>query len=166
MLRKTCSDSWQPLSASADAAGFVLVGTHEFLHLLGGVIYSRQLGLHVLLGNEAGFEVHAEQTAAEVVRAIGAGAVVPGPVAEGNAAPRRFEDDAVVGARSFGGSAGNCSLTANRRIMTDESEASSSSGPIHIWAEVTDHTGSFDDVSARITIEAWGRMILLTDFFD
>ena len=77
-----------------------------------------------------------------------------------------WSDDAVVGARSIGGSAGNCSLTANRRIMTDESEATSSSGPIHIWAEVTDHSGALDDVSARITIEAWGRMILLTDFFD
>ena len=77
-----------------------------------------------------------------------------------------WSDDAVLAARSIGGSAGNISLSANRRIMTDTSAADSSLGPVHIWAEVTDFTGITDDVSARISIEAWGRMILLTDFFD
>ena len=74
-----------------------------------------------------------------------------------------WSDDQVISARSTAAGGGNVSLSAKRVIRTDVNEESSSLGPVHIWAEATDvPVQPNTNLEARFTIEAWGRMILLT----
>ena len=73
-----------------------------------------------------------------------------------------WSDDAVIAARAIGGMGGVTSLTANRAIKTDVAAVSDSTGPIHIWAEVTD-ASVISNQTSRFTLEAWGRMIVLTE---
>jgi len=77
-----------------------------------------------------------------------------------------WSDDAVLAARSTSQGGGNVSLSANRIIRTDETASDSSLGPVHVWAEMTDVPGySGVGFDARYTIEAWGRMVILTGDF-
>ena len=75
------------------------------------------------------------------------------------AASGAWDDDAILTARAFGPIAGSASLSAARWIKTDDSsDQSSSVGPIHVWAEITDVTIT-TDIEARFTLEFWGRFI-------
>ena len=70
-----------------------------------------------------------------------------------------WSDDAILTARAFGPMAGSVSLHAGRYIKTDDSDdLTSSTGPIHVWAEITDVT-VVTDIEARFTLEFWGRFI-------
>ena len=70
-----------------------------------------------------------------------------------------WDDDAILTARSFGPMAGTRSLSAKRWIKTDDtSDLTSSTCPIHVWAEITDVTVT-TDIEARFTLEFWGRFI-------
>ena len=77
-----------------------------------------------------------------------------------------WDDDSVIAVYAVGGAAGNGNLTCKRSIKTNEegSTVAEQLGPIHVWMEGTDisHTTSAE---ARVTLTAWGRMILLTEDF-
>ena len=77
-----------------------------------------------------------------------------------------WDDDSVIAAYSVGGAAGNGNLTCKRSIKTNEegSTIAEQLGPIHVWMEGTD-INTVTDSEARVTLTAWGRMILLTEDF-
>ena len=70
-----------------------------------------------------------------------------------------WSDDAVITARSTAAGGGTVSLAAYRKIFTEAfgSVSAEQLGPVHIWAEATDVTGAGVDITARFTMEAWGR---------
>ena len=77
-----------------------------------------------------------------------------------------WDDDSVIAAYAVGGAAGNGNLTCKRSIKTNEegSTVAEQLGPIHVWMEGTD-ISSNTSAEARVTLTAWGRMILLTEDF-
>ena len=75
-----------------------------------------------------------------------------------------WSDDEVITARATAAGGGTVSLSAKRTIRTDESSDDASFGPVHVWAEVADSSSTTDE--ARFTIEAWGRMVILTGDFS
>ena len=77
-----------------------------------------------------------------------------------------WDDESVIAVYSVGGAGGNGNLTCKRSIKTNEegSTIAEQLGPIHVWMEGTDISTS-TDAEARVTLTAWGRMILLTSDF-
>ena len=77
-----------------------------------------------------------------------------------------WNDDAVIAAYStpVGGGTGN--LVCKRVIKTNEtgSTIAEQIGPVHVWIEGTDISLSINQ-EARVTLTAWGRMILLVEDF-
>ena len=75
-----------------------------------------------------------------------------------------WDDDAVIAVASTAGGGGNGNLSAKRVIKTNETGSTSAEqiGPVHVWLEGTDVLGT---LSARVTLTAWGRMILLDEDF-
>ena len=78
-----------------------------------------------------------------------------------------WDDDSVIAVYAVGGAAGNGNLTCKRSIKTNEegSTVAEQLGPIHVWMEGTDCSVSPFDTEARVTLTAWGRMILLNEDF-
>ena len=78
-----------------------------------------------------------------------------------------WDDDSVIAVYSVGGAGGNGNLTCKRSIKTNEegSTIAEQLGPIHVWMEGTDCFVAGFDTAARVTLTAWGRMILLTEDF-
>ena len=78
----------------------------------------------------------------------------------------QWDDDSFIAVTSIGGQAGNGNLTCKRSIKTNEegSTIAEQLGPIHVWMEGTDISLS-TEAYARVTLTAWGRMILLTEDF-
>ena len=72
-----------------------------------------------------------------------------------------WSDDEIIGARAFN-NGGNVSLTAKRYIRSDEEDATGTTGPVHVWVEVTDLAGVGETMEARFACEVWGRFIELT----
>ncbi len=83
-----------------------------------------------------------------------------------NSASGDWKDDQVLTARSTGSGGGTVSLSARRFIKDDVNADDNSTSPVHVWLEMTDVTSGATDLTARCTIEAWGRMILLSGDFD
>ena len=77
-----------------------------------------------------------------------------------------WSDDSVIAAFSTGNGGGNGNLVAKRMIKTNEtgSTVAEQIGPVHVWMEGTD-ISTATDASARVTLTAWGRMILLKEDF-
>ena len=77
-----------------------------------------------------------------------------------------WDDDSVIAVYAVGGAAGNGNLTCKRSIKTNEegSTVAEQLGPIHVWMEGTD-ISTVTSASARVTLTAWGRMILLNEDF-
>ena len=75
-----------------------------------------------------------------------------------------WDDDSVIAVSSTPGGGGNGNLTCKRVIKTNAtaSDVAENIGPVHIWLEGTDVLGT---LSARVTLTAWGRMILLVEDF-
>ena len=82
-----------------------------------------------------------------------------------NSASGDWKDDQILAAKSTGSGGGTVSLSAKRFIKDDANADDSSISPVHIWAEMTDVTSGATDLTARCTIEAWGRMVLLSGDF-
>ena len=78
-----------------------------------------------------------------------------------------WSDDAVIAAHSTSSGGGNGNLTCKRIIKTNEvgSTVAEQIGPVHVWMEGTDISASGVEPSARVTLTAWGRMILLVEDF-
>ena len=78
-----------------------------------------------------------------------------------------WDDDSVIAVYAVGGAAGNGNLTCKRSIKTNEegSTIAEQLGPIHVWMEGTDISADPFNAEARVTLTAWGRMILLTEDF-
>ena len=77
-----------------------------------------------------------------------------------------WSDDRVIAAYTVGNGGGNGNLVCKRTIKTNEtgSGVAEDIGPVHVWMEGTDI--SLDtDTSARVTLTAWGRMIILEEDF-
>ena len=83
-----------------------------------------------------------------------------------NSASGDWSDDQVLTARSVASGGGTVSLSARRFIKNDENDDDNSTSPVHVWLEMTSITSGATDLTARVTIEAWGRMILLSGDFD
>ena len=83
-----------------------------------------------------------------------------------NSASGAWDDDQVLTARAVGSGGGTVSLSAKRFIKDDENADDNSISPVHVWLEMTDVTSGATSLKARCTIEAWGRMILLSGDFD
>ena len=79
-----------------------------------------------------------------------------------------WDDDSVIAVSSTAAGGGNGNLSCKRVIKTNEtgSTVAEQIGPVHVWIECTDLpvTGE-SDMSARVTLTAWGRMILLVSDF-
>ena len=77
-----------------------------------------------------------------------------------------WSDDAVIAAYTVGGGGGNGNLVCKRVIKTNEvgSTIAEQIGPVHVWMEGTDISAQ-TDAEARVTLTAWGRMILLVEDF-
>ena len=77
-----------------------------------------------------------------------------------------WSDDSVYAVSSTPQGGGNGNLTCKRAIKTDSvgSESARDIGPVHVWMESTD-VSSAGDTKARVTLTAWGRMILLSEDF-
>ncbi len=77
-----------------------------------------------------------------------------------------WNDDSVIAVSSTPQGGGNGNLSCKRKIQTDAVSVQSARdiGPVHIWMESTD-VSSAGDTKARITLTAWGRMILLVEDF-
>jgi hypothetical protein len=73
-----------------------------------------------------------------------------------------WSDDNIISARSFGGSGGTCSLSAKRYIKSDETDETGTTGPVHVWVEMTDIVGVLETSECRVNLEVWGRFIALT----
>ncbi len=78
-----------------------------------------------------------------------------------------WDDDSVIAVYAVGGAAGNGNLTCKRSIKTNEegSTVAEQLGPIHVWMEGTDCSLDPFDTEARVTLTAWGRMIILNEDF-
>ncbi len=78
-----------------------------------------------------------------------------------------WDDDSVIAAYTVGQGGGNGNLTCKRIIKTNEtgSTVAEQIGPVHVWLESTDVTSGATGVQARVTLTAWGRMILLVEDF-
>ena len=78
-----------------------------------------------------------------------------------------WSDDSVIAVSSTGQGGGNGNLSCKRTIKTNEtgSTVAEQIGPVHVWMESTDITSGATDVEARVTLTAWGRMILLDEDF-
>ena len=76
-------------------------------------------------------------------------------------------DSAVIAVSSTAQGGGNGNLTCKRVIKTNEtgSTVAEQIGPVHVWLECTDVTSGATDLTARVTLTAWGRMILLVEDF-
>ncbi len=74
-------------------------------------------------------------------------------------------DNSVIAVSSTGSGGGNGNLTCKRVIKTNEtgSTVAEQIGPVHVWMECTDVTSGATSPEARVTLTAWGRMILLSD---
>ena len=77
-----------------------------------------------------------------------------------------WNDDAVIAAYTVGVGGGNGNLVCKRVIKTNEtgSIVAEQIGPVHVWMEGTD-ISTTTDAEARVTLTAWGRMILLVEDF-
>ena len=75
-----------------------------------------------------------------------------------------WDDDSVIAAYTTPACGGNGNLVCKRVIKTNEtgSTIAEQIGPVHVWLEGTDVLGT---LSARVTLTAWGRMILLVEDF-
>ena len=75
-----------------------------------------------------------------------------------------WDDDSVIAVSSTAGGGGNGNLSCKRIIKTNAvaSTVAENIGPVHVWMEGTDVLGT---LSARVTLTAWGRMILLVEDF-
>ena len=78
-----------------------------------------------------------------------------------------WDDDSVIAVYSVGGAAGNGNLTCKRSIKTNEegSTVAEQLGPIHVWMEGTEVSLDPFSTEARVTLTAWGRMIILKEDF-
>ena len=78
-----------------------------------------------------------------------------------------WNDDSVIAVSSTGQGGGNGNLSCKRTIKTDAVGVQSARdiGPVHVWMESTDVTAGATGVQARVTLTAWGRMILLVEDF-
>ena len=77
-----------------------------------------------------------------------------------------WHDDSVIAVSSTAQGGGDGNLSCKRVIKTNEtgSTVAEQIGPVHVWMESTDVTN--DGITqARITLTAWGRMILLVEDF-
>ena len=80
-----------------------------------------------------------------------------------------WNDDAVIAVSSTALGGGNGNLSCKRVIKTNEtgSTVAEQIGPVHVWIEGTDISAiAATPPSARVTLTAWGRMILLVEDFD
>ena len=77
-----------------------------------------------------------------------------------------WQDDSVIAVWSSPLGGGNGNLTCKRRIKTNEtgSTVAEQIGPVHVWIEGTDISQDVD-AGVRVTLTAWGRMILLEEDF-
>ena len=77
-----------------------------------------------------------------------------------------WSDDSVIAAYSTPTGGGNGNLVCKRVIKTNEtgSTVAEQIGPVHVWMEGTDISLN-TDAEARVTLTAWGRMILLVEDF-
>ena len=77
-----------------------------------------------------------------------------------------WTDSAVIAASATPVGGGNGSLSCKRVIKTNEtgSTVAEQIGPVHVWMECTD-VSQDSDIKARVTLTAWGRMILLVEDF-
>ena len=77
-----------------------------------------------------------------------------------------WNDDAVIAVASTPAGGGNGNLTCKRVIKTNEtgSTVAEQIGPVHVWIEGTD-ISSATAAEARVSLTAWGRMILLVEDF-
>jgi len=78
-----------------------------------------------------------------------------------------WSDDSVIAVSSTAQGGGNGSLSANRWIKTNStgSTVAEQIGPVHVWLESTDVGLAPAFTEARVTLTAWGRMILLEEDF-
>jgi len=78
-----------------------------------------------------------------------------------------WDDDSVIAVSSTGSGGGNGNLSCKRVIKTNAtaSDVAENIGPVHVWMESTDITSGATSVEARVTLTAWGRMILLVEDF-
>ena len=77
-------------------------------------------------------------------------------------------DSSVIAVSSTPLGGGNGNLNAWRYIKTNEtgSTVAEQIGPVHVWIEGTDISAvAVTPPSARVTLTAWGRMILLVEDF-
>ena len=77
-------------------------------------------------------------------------------------------DSSVIDASSTPAGGGDGNLTCKRIIKTNEtgSTVAEQIGPVHVWMEGSDVAlASETDLEARVTLTAWGRMILLVEDF-
>jgi hypothetical protein len=76
-------------------------------------------------------------------------------------------DSSVIAVSSTAQGGGNGNLTCKRIIKTNEtgSTVAEQIGPVHVWMECTDVTTGATAPTARVTLTAWGRMILLEEDF-
>ncbi len=77
-------------------------------------------------------------------------------------------DSSVIAVSSTPLGGGNGNLTCKRVIKTNEtgSTVAEQIGPVHVWIEGTDISAiAVTEPSARVTLTAWGRMILLVSDF-
>ena len=81
-----------------------------------------------------------------------------------SAAGTGWVDSGVIAAYTVPACGGNGNLVAKRIIKTNEtgSIVAEQIGPVHVWLEGTDVLGT---LSARVTLTAWGRMILMVEDF-
>ncbi len=82
-----------------------------------------------------------------------------------NSASGDWQDSQILTAKSTAAGGGTVSLSAKRFIKDDANADDSSISPVHIWLEMTDVTAGATDMTARVVIESWGRMVLLTGDF-
>ena len=77
-----------------------------------------------------------------------------------------WHDDSVIAVSSTPVGGGNGNLTCKRVIKTNEtgSTVAEQIGPVHVWMEGTDISEN-TVAQARVTLTAWGRMILLVEDF-
>jgi len=82
-----------------------------------------------------------------------------------------WSDDSVIAAFSTPLGGGNGNLVCRRSIKTNEtgSTVAEQLGPVHVWIEGTDVSADTPaygaEAEARVTLTAWGRMILLNEDF-
>ena len=102
----------------------------------------------------------------QVIRSLTTGAAVEPAytVYLSSAQDGAWDDDDVISARAVN-NGGNVSLTARRRIAEQSTADNTTTGPVHIWIEQTQVGQSGIDCEARISIEAWGRGVLLQKDF-